>query len=122
MRRRSRKCFAQLVHLRRKRRLAGGDATPRDGPLFEPAVAMFADVGIRKAVSVVAESGLKGDETITSLAKQVEELADVLGFEIVAVEQNDLSRLVAEEVARELFFVFEDRIGMSKKRGDDFLL
>ena len=64
---------------------ASYDAPARDSPLFEPAAAMFADVSVGQAVSVIVERGFERDEAVAAFAKEIENVAQVIRFEIVAM-------------------------------------
>ena len=110
------------MHLGRKFGAAAGNAAARDGPLFEPVGAVFANVGVGQAVDAVVEGGLERNELVAALAEDVEKFTEVVSFKIVAVQENDLARLVAEEVTGEFFVVVENGVGMLEKSGDDLLL
>ena len=83
---------------------------------------MFANVGVGQAVGAVVERGLERDELVAAFAEEIEKVAEMVGFEIVAVKKNDLPGLVAEEVAGEFFVVVENGVGILEKSGDDLLL
>ena len=51
--------LAKFLHFGREFGAATMHATEADGPLFEPAVAMLADVSVRRAVSAVIEGGFE---------------------------------------------------------------
>ena len=84
------------MHFRWKFGAASYDAPARDSPLFEPAVAMFADVGVGQAVSVIVECGIECHEAVAAFAKKIEDVSEVIGFEIVAMKKDDLREFVAK--------------------------
>src|SRR5262249_26713949 len=94
----------------------------RDGPLHEPAYAVVTDIGIGGAICEIVERGFERDEVVASLAKHFEKITEMVCFQIVAVEQDDLRRLVAEKFVGEFFVVVEDAIGVLEKCGNDLLL
>ncbi|SRR5260221_8573516 len=83
---------------------------------------MFADVCVGQAVSVIVECGFECHEAVAALAKEFEDVSQVIGFEIVAVEKDDLRELVAKQIAGEFFVVFEHVAGEFKIRGGNLLL
>ena len=73
------------MHFRWKFGAAVRNFSARDSPLFEPAVAVFADVSVGQAVSVIVERGFERDEAVAAFAKEIENVAQVIRFEIVAM-------------------------------------
>jgi hypothetical protein len=82
--------------LRRLRRVQRRPAQA-DGPVIEPIAAFFADESVWQAVGLITQRVLQGHESIPAFAEQIEEFADVFGFQIVSMEQQDLFRLIAEQ-------------------------
>ena len=70
----------------------------RDRPVIEPTRAFFSDVGIGKAIGLVPESVLQGDETVATFSHDVQKLTNVVRLELIAVEQQDLLRLVTHNL------------------------
>ena len=64
--------------------------------MFEPAAAMFADVGVGQAVSVIVERGFECHEAVAAFAKEIEDVAQVISFEIVAMKKDNLRKFVAK--------------------------
>ena len=81
--------------LRKYRRSLRGLAQ-RDRPVVEPAGTFFSYIGVGQAISLVAKSVGQRDEVIASLAHDIEQLADVVGLELVAVKQQDLFWLITD--------------------------
>ena len=63
--------------------------------MIDPTCAFFPDVGVRQAVGLIAERVFESDEAVAALAQNVEQFADVVGFEIARVQQQNLLRFVA---------------------------
>ena len=82
------------MHFGRKFGAAVRNFSARDSPLFEPTVAMFADVSVGQAVSVIVERGFECDEPVSAFAKEFEDVAQVIGFEIVAMKKDNLRKFV----------------------------
>jgi len=80
-----RESLAEFLHFRWKFGAAVGNFSARDSPLLEPAVAVFADVGVGQAVSVIVQCGFECHEAVAAFTKEIEDIAEVIGFEIVAV-------------------------------------
>ena len=114
--------MAEFSHFGRKFGAAMGNFSARDSPLFEPTVAVFTDVGVGQAVSVIVEGGFERHEPVAALAKEIEDVAQVVGFEVVAVEKDDLREFVAKQIAGEFFVVLENFVGEFKISGHDLLL
>src|SRR5258708_21073246 len=79
----------------------------RDGPALQPAGAFFSHVSVRHAVGLIAQRILEGDESIAAFAKQLQQLADVIGLQLIGVQEKDLLRFVTDEVTGEVFSVLK---------------
>src|SRR5215472_3261438 len=100
--------FGALCHGSRKARSAERRLATRDGPVFNPATPFFAYIRIRQPVGVIAERFFESNEAITPLAHETEQVADMFGFQIICMKQEDLTGLIAEKIFRELFVIVED--------------
>src|SRR5271167_2440860 len=74
------------------RRLAAGNC-----PVVQPPSSR-ANVVVGNAVRTIAEGIFERDELVAPLSKQVDKLADVIGFEPVSMEQQNLLGFIAEQI------------------------
>src|SRR6266567_7657859 len=93
-----------------------------DGPALQPAGAFFSNVGVRHAVGLIAQRILEGDESIAAFAKQLQQLADVIGLQLIGVQEKDLLRFVTDEVAGEFFIILKYSGRISEICVGDFVL
>ena len=107
----------------RKFRFARTQRTAKaDGPLFEPTAAVLPDERVWRAVREVVEGRFKSDKPVAALAQDVQQVSKVVGFEIIAMEKDDLWKFIPEEILRKLLVVIEYGIGKREIRVRDFLL
>ena len=94
--------FRALQHPLRENRSTLRTLTLRDRPMLEPTGPFLPCVSIGQAVGRIAQRFLERDESITTFAQNVEQFANVIGFQITGVEQQNLFRLVANDLLRQL--------------------
>src|SRR6266705_5602276 len=61
----------------------------RDGPVLQPASSLFSDIRVGHTVGLIAQGILQSDEAIATLAKLLEQLTDVIGFQWIGVKQQN---------------------------------
>jgi hypothetical protein len=66
--------------------------------MFNPAAAFFADIFVGLAVGRVTERFRKRNETVAAFSQQIQQLADVVGFEPVAVQQENLRGFISDKI------------------------
>src|SRR5579864_8336983 len=93
----------QVDHPLRKLRLALRNLPHGDRPMVQPARALFAKIGIGQAVCGIAERLFQSNEAVPAFSKDVEQFANVIGFELVGMDQENLLRLVSEKARGKLF-------------------
>src|SRR4029077_7384006 len=93
----------------------------RDGPVIEPACAFLSHVGVGQSVRRIAQSVAQRDEMVASFAHDIEEVADVVGLELIAVEQQDLFWLVADGLFGKLFRIGKYLVAVAEIAARDFV-
>ena len=64
--------------------------------MFNPAAAFFADEFVGLAVGRVSERFRERNKTVATFSQQIQQLADVVGFEPVAVQQKNLRGFIPD--------------------------
>src|SRR5580658_9633548 len=115
-------CVRTVDHPLWKHGSSLGRVAESDCPVLDPSRAFFADEGVGQAVGLIAESVAQSDEAITSFAQEIEEFADVVGFELIRVQQKNLLWLIADGLFRKLLEVGEDGVAVGEIAVDQLLL
>src|SRR5579864_1903025 len=92
--------FGLLLHPLGKFWRALGRLALGDGPMLQPASALIAHVGVGQAIGRIQERLSEGDKAIAAFADELDDVADVVSFELSCVQQQDLPRLVANGFVR----------------------
>src|SRR5258708_8470592 len=93
-----------------------------DCPVVDPSRAFFAYVCVRQTVRRIAESVSERDETIAALAHETDELADMVGFKLIAVQQENLFGLIADCLFGKLLGISEHGVAIRKIAACELLL
>ena len=99
--------------LRKHRRALRGLALS-DRPVIDPAGAFFSHISVGQAVGLIAQRVTQRDEVIAAFAHDVEQFANVVGLELVAVQQQDLFWFITDGLFRELLGVGEDLVAVGE--------
>ena len=66
----------------------------RHAPVLDPACAFFPHKRVRKTVRRIPERFFERNKAVAALAKNVHQFADVIGFQVAGVKQQNLLRFI----------------------------
>src|SRR5207302_845712 len=84
-------------HPRRKLRRTLWRLAPRNRPVIEPARPFFAHKRVRQAISLIAQRIFQRDEPVPALSDHLGQLIEVVGFQLIAMQQQNLFGLVPND-------------------------